>query len=169
MLNPYLSDSQINQLFFIDDNGFIRRKKITGYIQLSNVIKLLWNRKANQIITAPSIKITGYKREKTEYIKDVLLFGREVADKKADAAKIARYKDKKIAKKKLKALNKVHDITGLNIKNKSILGEIWNKGNPDAQMNSIRKILNPCCLEGYLDTYVFYKTEYFGKSNEEEE
>ena len=95
MLNPHLSDSQINQMFFIDDNGFIRRKKITGYIQLSNVIKLLWNRKANQIITAPSIKITGYKREKTEYIKDVLLFGREVADKKADAAKIARYKDKK--------------------------------------------------------------------------
>src|SRR5574343_532418 len=96
MSSPELSDNQVNQLFLIDNNGFICRKKITGFANISATSKNIWNRKANKPIEATVIRLTGYKAEKTEYLREVLLYGRQIADKNIRDIRRASYQNRNV-------------------------------------------------------------------------
>lgn len=96
MSNLKLTDSQISQLLFINEQGFICRKEITGFASISERSKHLWNRKANKPIDISRIRIIGYKAEKTEYLREVLLFGREVADKNVGDIRRAAYQNRNV-------------------------------------------------------------------------
>lgn len=76
MPKPELSEKQINELFYVNQDGFLCRKHIDKPVGLmTNLTFCYWNNHINKPLKSKRLAIKGYKKEKTEFYKDVVLYG----------------------------------------------------------------------------------------------
>lgn len=73
------------------------------------------------------------------------------------------YKDAESCEQALKNLQTLEDTNFIETQDNSILGFLEGETDDlDALIDKLKIAVEKGCIEGYLDTYSFYKTEYFG-------